>query len=152
MWVLSHFSCIQLFANLWVVVHQAPLLPGYWSGSLCPSPENLPDLGIKPVSLTSALVGRFCTTSTTWEVHIFVYVYIYICVYLYMGLPVAQQWRIHLQCRSWGDVDSIPGLGRYPAGGHGNPLQYSCLENPMDRGAWWSTVQRVATVQRTEAT
>ena len=30
----------------------------------------------------------------------------------------------------------IPGLGRYPGGGHGNPLQYSCLENPMDRGAW----------------
>ena len=35
-----------------------------------------------------------------------------------------------------GDVDSIPGLGRLPGGGHGNPLQYSCLENPMDRGAY----------------
>ena len=35
------------------------------------------------------------------------------------------------------DVDTVPGLGRYPRGGHGNPLQYSCLENPMDRGAWW---------------
>ena len=35
-----------------------------------------------------------------------------------------------------GDPGSIPGLGRYPAGGHGNPLQYSCLENPTDRGAW----------------
>ncbi|CAN0404375.1 unnamed protein product [Rangifer tarandus platyrhynchus] len=34
------------------------------------------------------------------------------------------------------DVGSIPGLGRSPGGGHGNPLQYSCLENPMDRGAW----------------
>ena len=33
------------------------------------------------------------------------------------------------------DMDSIPGLGRSPGGGHGNPLQYSCLENPMDRGA-----------------
>ena len=39
------------------------------------------------------------------------------------------------------DVDSIPGSGRSPGGGHGNPLQYSCLENPMDRGAWWATVQ-----------
>ena len=38
---------------------------------------------------------------------------------------------------------SIPGLGRFPGGGHGNPLQYSCLENPMDRGAWWVTVDRV---------
>ena len=35
-----------------------------------------------------------------------------------------------------GDLDLIPGLGRSPGGGHGNPLQYSCLENPMDRGAW----------------
>ena len=38
------------------------------------------------------------------------------------------------------DVDSIPGSGRSPAGGHGNPLQYSCLENTMDRGTWWATV------------
>ena len=34
------------------------------------------------------------------------------------------------------DMSSIPGLGRFPGGGHGNPLQYSCLENPMDGGAW----------------
>ena len=39
-----------------------------------------------------------------------------------------------------GDLGSIPGLGRFPGGGHGNPLQYSCLANPMDRGAWWATV------------
>ena len=37
----------------------------------------------------------------------------------------------------------IPGLGRSPGGGHGNSLQYSCLENPMDRGAYWATIQRV---------
>ena len=37
-------------------------------------------------------------------------------------------------------MGSIPGLGRCPGRGHGNPLQYSCLENPMDRGAWWATV------------
>ena len=41
------------------------------------------------------------------------------------------------------DTDSIPGLGRSPGGEHGNPLQYSCLENPMDREAWQSTVHRV---------
>lgn len=46
-----------------------------------------------------------------------------------------------------GDPGSIPGLGRSPAGGHGNPLQYSCLENPMDRGAWRATVQRVVKSQ-----
>ena len=38
----------------------------------------------------------------------------------------------------------IPGSQRSPGGGHGNPLQYSCLENPTDRGAWWATVYRVA--------
>ena len=42
-----------------------------------------------------------------------------------------------------GDMSSIPGSGRSPEGGHGNPLQYSCLENSMDRGAWWATVHGV---------
>ena len=42
------------------------------------------------------------------------------------------------------DVGSIPGSGRSPGEGHGNPLQYSCLENPMDRGAWQAIVHRVA--------
>ena len=41
------------------------------------------------------------------------------------------------------DVGSIPGSGRSPGGEHGNPLQYSCLENPLDRGAWWATVHGV---------
>ena len=43
-----------------------------------------------------------------------------------------------------GDLGSIPGSGRSPGEGNGNPLQYSCLENPMDRGAWWATVHGVA--------
>ena len=42
-----------------------------------------------------------------------------------------------------GDLGSIPGLGRSPGEGNGNPLQYSCLENPVDRGAWWATVHKV---------
>ena len=42
------------------------------------------------------------------------------------------------------DAGSIPGWGRSLGGGNGNPLQYSCLENPMDRGAWWATVYRDA--------
>ena len=41
------------------------------------------------------------------------------------------------------DVGLIPGSGRSPGGGHGNPLKYSCLENPMDRGAWGATVHGV---------
>ena len=45
------------------------------------------------------------------------------------------------------DMGSIPGSGRSPRGGHGNPLQYSCLENPMDPGAWRATVHKVTKSQ-----
>ena len=48
-------------------------------------------------------------------------------------------------------VDSIPGSGRLPGVGNGTPLQNSCLENPMDRGAWWATVHRVSKVLYTTA-
>ena len=46
------------------------------------------------------------------------------------------------------DTSSIPGSVRSPGGGNGNSLQYSCLGNPMDRGAWWATVSCVAKSQR----
>ena len=45
------------------------------------------------------------------------------------------------------DVSSVPGSGRSPGGGHGNPLQYSCLENPTDKGTWQAIVQGVAKSQ-----
>ena len=51
--------------------------------------------------------------------------------------------------RNAGDLGSIPGLGRAPGEGNGNPLQYSCLENPMDRGPWQATVHGV-TKSRTQ--
>ena len=81
--MLSHFSHGQLFANLWTVAHQAPLSTGfaqqeYCSGLSYPPPGHLPDSGIKPKSLIStALAGRFFTTSTTWEA---VYVCVCVCV------------------------------------------------------------------------
>ena len=53
------------------------------------------------------------------------------------GKETACQWRRP------GEMDLIPGWGRSPGGGHSNPFQYSCLENPMDRGAWWATVHGV---------
>ena len=46
-----------------------------------------------------------------------------------------------------GDVGLIPGLGRFPRERNGTPLQYSCLENPMDRGTWWAIVHEVAKSQ-----
>ena len=51
-----------------------------------------------------------------------------------------------------GDLGLIPGLGRSPGGGHGNPLQYSCLENPMDRGTRQAMVHWVAESETTEVT
>ena len=51
-----------------------------------------------------------------------------------------------------GDMSSTPGLGRSPGEGNSNPLQYSCLKNPMDRGTWQATVHRVAKRHTTEAT
>ena len=50
------------------------------------------------------------------------------------------------------DAGSIPGAGRPPGVGHGNPLQYSCLENPMGRGAWRATVHEITELDTTEMT
>ena len=59
----------------------------------------------------------------------------------FLGFPCGSDGK-ELVC-SVGDLGSIPGLGRSPGGGHGNLLQYSSLENPMDRGAWWAVVHGV---------
>ena len=71
---------------------------------------------------------------------IYMFNYISICIQIYRYI-----FKEESTCNA-GDMDSIPDSGRSLGEGHGNPLQYSCLENPMDRGAWqlWSTVlQRV---------
>ena len=86
-----------------------------------------------------------------------IYIYIYVCVYIYMcvcvyiyvcvsiyvcgGFPGSSVVK-NLPANA-GDPGSIPGSGRSPGGGQGNLLQYSCLENSMDRGVWWATVRRV---------
>ena len=60
--------------------------------------------------------------------------YIYIYIYIYRTSLMAQ--TVKVSAYNVGDLGLIPGLGRSPGEGNGNPLQYSCLENPMDRGAW----------------
>ena len=63
---------------------------------------------------------------------------------MFMGFPAASVVKNPpINAGDTGDTGLIPGLGGCLEGGHGNPLQYSCLENPMDRGAWWATVHRV---------
>ena len=129
----------------WTVAHQAPLsvrLPRqeYWSGLLFPSPGDLSDPGIKPIS--PALAGGFFTSSSTWEAHP--------CI---PSRPSPLQTHTVLSrdfpggsdskesaCNA-GDPGLIPGSERSPGGGHGSPLQYSCLENPTEKEAWWAAVQ-----------
>ena len=57
---------------------------------------------------------------------------------IYKGFPMTQQ--VRESAYNIGDMDSIPGLGRSPGEGNSNPFLYSCLENPMDEGAWQATV------------
>ena len=62
----------------------------------------------------------------------------------FLGLPGGPSGKEPAcQCRRRKRLGSIPGLGRSPGGEYGNPLQYSCLENPMDRGSWWAMIQGV---------
>ena len=63
------------------------------------------------------------------------------CIASQVGLVVK---NLPANAEDIGDAGSIPGLGRSPGGGHGYLLQYSCKENPMDGGAWWVIVHRVA--------
>ena len=74
-------------------------------------------------------------------------------IYLYPrpGMVVEVK-NLPAKARDIRDAGSVPGFGRSPGGGHSNPLQYSCLENPMDRGAWWATAHGVAELNMTEAT
>ena len=87
----------------------------HWSGLPFPPPGDPPGLRIKPAF--PALAGRFFTT---WEAT------------LVKNLPAS--------AGDAGASGSIPGRERSPGTENGNPLQYSCLENSMDRGAWWATV------------
>ena len=67
------------------------------------------------------------------------YLYLYICIiYHYITWLSGEESICNV-----GDLGSMPGLGRSPGGEHGNQLQYSYLENPMDRGAWRATVHKV---------
>ena len=64
-------------------------------------------------------------------------------VYLWVSQVALGVKSLPMQETDVRDGGSIPGLGRSPGGGHGNPLQHFCLENPMDRVAWWATVPGV---------
>ena len=75
------------------------------------------------------------------DLRIFFFSFLF-CISGLLGFPGGSDGK-ESTCNA-GEVGSIPRLGRSPGEGNGNPLQYSCLENLMDRGAWWATVHRVA--------
>ena len=84
------------------------------------------------------------TSSLSYPNHLNVAIFHLICIYIHQGFPhssVSQE-----SARNAGDLGLIPGLGRSLGEGHGNPLQFSCLENTKDRGAWQATVHGVTRV------
>ena len=109
----------------------APL--GFWVPEPRPSPElqlpsNSAGLHVLPLDPRPQ---HFCLPSRSW------------------GLPPGLSGK-ESTCSDTGDAGSIPGSGRSPGGGHGNPLQYSCLENPMHREAWRATVHGLQESNMTE--
>ena len=85
----------------------------------------------------------------------YVYIYIHTHTYKYVcfpGVVSGKKKNLPASAADVRDMGSIPGLGRSPGGGHGNPLQHSCLENPMQRGAWQTAVHRIAESDKTEIT
>ena len=100
----------------------------YWNGLPFSSSRDLPDLEIEPMS--PALQANFLLSE---NIHILI--------------AVSGGSEDKASACNTGDLGSIPGLGRSPGEGNGNPLQYSCLENPMDRGAWSATVHGVTKSQ-----
>ena len=124
----------------------------YWSGLPFPPLRDLPNLGMEPMSPAApTLAGRFFTTEPSGkpclsDVRTSIH-YIPCSSVGFLGGLVGKE----SACNA-GDSDSIPGSGRYPGEENGNPLQHSCLENPMDRGAWQATVHRVARARHNLAT
>ena len=154
--MLSCFSPVQFFVTPWTVAHQAPLSmkfsrQEYWSGlsKVFSSLKRKIFPWISSVVLTYFYyrINKMCIRTGINSLALLELKYqntfidqLYAC-----GLP----WWLSgkesaCNARDTRDVGSIPGSGRSPGGGNGRLLQYSCLENPMDRGACQTIVHRVA--------
>ena len=134
-----------------MAAHRAPLSPGfsrqeYWSGLPLPSP------------ICESEVTQSCPTYIYMCANMYTRVYMYtnMRIYVFMCLHMFTYKASHValevknppaSARDIREVGSVPGWGRPCGGGHGNPLQCSCLENPTDRGAWWITVHGVTKVR-----
>ena len=83
--------------------------------------------------------------SVEQTVFVYMHVYMHVCMGGVPGGSVVE--KSPANAGDTGDTGSIPGLGRSPGEGNGNPLRYSCLENPVDRGAWWAIVHGIVKSQ-----
>ena len=99
------------------------------------------DLMLPEKSLYVHLYHQLCC-AFFWFILLLLFFTFFFFVFSYWGFPTGSE--VKASACNAGDLGSIPGLGRSPEEGNGNPLQYSCLENPIDRGAWWATVHGVA--------
>ena len=167
MWVLSCFSRVQLFATLWTVTCQAPLSMGfsrqeYWSGLPRPPPGDLPNQGMEPTSLMSSCIGRqvlyhWCHHALNKVQHLAGQQWPRALSLVLLEIRMAPTSKHGLSSfeitfvrpMNWGlrpcPVSNLmESTHMFNREGNGNPLQYSCLENPVDRGAWWAAVHRVA--------
>ena len=143
---MKSLSRVRLFATPWTVTYQAPLSMGfsrqeYWSGLPFPSPGDLPDPGVEPGS--PALQANALNSEPPGKP----YVGVFICKKNSgeKNLGFNRSYSDgKASAYNVGDPGSILGSGRSPGEENGNPLQYYCLGNTMDRGAWWATVHGVA--------
>ena len=138
-------SYVQLFVTPGTVARQAPLSMGfsrqeYWSCHfLLQEEDGLPQIlsGQNRVERSHPLSFARGRSAGGWVWHIFLFSSDSIGTDMYtllIGLPQCSAGK-ESTCKA-GDTGSIPGSGKFPGEGNGNPLQYSCLESPMERGAW----------------
>ena len=143
----SQLTCLQPPSQF-----PSPLLPA-WSSRACPASDSpgvgeglvyvtLPGpWGIQTFSQNSIAIYT-CVYAIYVYICIYMYIHIY-CVYIYIVFNFPHGSDGKESASNAGDLGSIPGLGRSLAEENGYPFQYSCLEDSMDRGAWWAIVQRV---------
>ena len=157
MYALGCFSRAWLFLTLQTVAHQAPLSMGfsrweYWSGLPHPTSGDIPDTGIKPISPAAPALQMDSLLLSHWESPRLHFVNL-----LWNRKKIMPQGAdqksfalpslVAQMIKNLPVIQEIPGLGRYPGEGNSNPLQYSCLENPMNRGVWEAIVHGVTKIQ-----
>ena len=140
--VLTRFSYVWLFETPWTVAYQAPLSMGILQARMLEwvaMPSSRVSSQARGRTQVSCIAGGFSTNWATRE-----YPKIIKITKITHEKAKSPNKNIISWIYSALDAGFIPGLGRSPGGGNSNPLQYSCLENPMERGAWQATARGVA--------